>query len=350
MDEMDPRVLAAILTASASFLGAGLALVATWRTGKSLERLKADLAERTTARNARVAYEFEARKRLYLECGPLLFQLSEFAERAIGRITGLARTAADGDLEAGRSWLVRGYYSRSTYYRLIAPLAVGKLLQKRLTHLDLSLDPAIHWQYTLIKQIANSFTDDFDLAGKNTALLAINGNDIIEYDPHHREAETLRIANPVKYWQQGIPRGILDNAVDSLLTRDGDGNEHVMDFREFEQRLEMDTGSAVSASFMRIDYLFKDFHPRTRPVLWRILIVQGRLYQALLAARHAGDVDPDVWSHLKGVEAAHEFDWRSPAERETMPHEMVAAAVRIADAYVRQTTAPVLARLSTSPA
>lgn len=343
---MDAEVLAAMLTAGASLLVGCTGLVATWRTAKSLERLKADLAERTAARNARVAYEFDARKRLYLECGPLLFQLSEFAERALGRITGLARTAADGDLEAGRSWLSRGYYSLSTYYRLMAPLAVGKLLRKRLTNLDLSLDPAIHWQYTLIKQIANSFTDDFDLAGKNTAVLELDESDSIDYDPHHDEAEALRIVDPVKYWQQGIPRGILDNAVDALLTRDGDGDEHVIDFREFEERFNKDAGSAVGASFKRIDYLFEDFHPRTRPVLWRILIVQAHLYRALLAAQHAGRVDPDVWSHLTGAEAAREFDWRSPAERETVPREMVAAAVRIADAYVRQTTAQALARLS----
>ena len=72
----------------------------------------------------------------------MLFELSELAGRALGRIVGLARTAADGDLDEARSWLNREYYRRSTYYRLLAPLAIRQLLRRKLTHLDLIVDLA----------------------------------------------------------------------------------------------------------------------------------------------------------------------------------------------------------------
>jgi hypothetical protein len=115
------------------------------RSADELERLKAALADQSAVRNARIDYEYEARKRLYTECGPLLFQLTELAERALGRISGLARAAADANLDPGpSSWMARSYYNLSTYYRLLAPLAVQKLLQQRLTHIDLSLDPLVH--------------------------------------------------------------------------------------------------------------------------------------------------------------------------------------------------------------
>ena len=69
------------------------------RSAADLELLKAALSDQSALRNARVEYEYEARKRLYTECGPLLFQLAELAERALGRIAGLAHSAAEGNLD-----------------------------------------------------------------------------------------------------------------------------------------------------------------------------------------------------------------------------------------------------------
>ena len=131
------QVVAAFVTSSTSLVVAFFSFFTARSNQRDVERLRADLADRNAQRHARLEYEFEARKRLYQECGPPLFELSELAERALGRIVGLARTAANGNLgDDGRSWLGRGYYRRSTYYRLLAPLAMGKLLSAKLTHLD----------------------------------------------------------------------------------------------------------------------------------------------------------------------------------------------------------------------
>lgn len=343
-ETMDPKIWAAIITAGVSLIVAAAGFLVTRMNQKDLEHLKADLSERTAARNAKLEYEFEARKRLYQDCGPLLFQLSEFAERALGRITGLARTAADGDLDPGRSWLDRGYYSLSTYYRLIAPLSVGKLLRKQLTHLDLSLDPAIHWQYTLVRRLADSFTDDFDLAGSKYGSVTINESDWIEYEPHNDDSEKLKLQNSATYWQQGIPRGILDNAVSALIIRDADGTERVMDFREFEHEREHE--APVRESFERIAYLFDKFHPRTRPVLWRVLIAQAHLYRAVLVARLSDTLDPELWSHPWELDKPPDFDWRSQHEQDSIPEDTISTAVKIGMDYAHQTTSPVLARLA----
>lgn len=249
----------------------------TFRAGhsKELEELKAVLADRLAECDARREYEFEARKRLYNECAPLLFTLSEMSEHAIGRISRLAWAAEEGNLEPGQSsWLNRRYFNRSTYYRLLAPIAMVKLFRSRLTHLDLSLDPLIHWQYTLCKLLADTFTDDFDLARLKP---------ILPYHPHVDDAEEQRRQKPAVYWQQGIPRGILDNAVTALIVNNPDGAT-VMSYNQFEAKMD-NAETDIAICFKRISYLFEDFHPGTRPVLWRVLLAQAYLYRALLLSR-----------------------------------------------------------------
>jgi hypothetical protein len=160
---------------------------------------------------------------------------------------------------------------------LIAPLAVGKLISSRLTNLDLALDGSIRWQYALCKLLVDTFTDDFDIARHSPAL---------EYRPHEKVSESARTEKPDVYWQQGIPRGILENAVASLLVDQPGGERRLMSFSEFESRLNAND-EPLAGSFGRIDYLFQDFHPATRPVLWRVLLAQAYLYQLLLLATKA---------------------------------------------------------------
>jgi biopolymer transport protein ExbB/TolQ len=46
-------------------------------------RLASELEEQRAVRDARRDYEYEARKRLYAECEPLLFEAAELAERHV---------------------------------------------------------------------------------------------------------------------------------------------------------------------------------------------------------------------------------------------------------------------------
>ncbi len=331
---MDPEVTAALLVAISSVLVAVVSLAGSLRAQRrsadsaaELETLKDQLAARATSRDAWVAYEFEARKRLYEECAPLLFQLSEHSERALGRIYGLARTAAAGNLDPGASWLSRGYYSSSTYYRLIAPLSVGRLLRRRLTHLDLSIDADVLWQYTVVRVLMDSFTDDFELAGRGEPAVPLE--DRLEYQPHAEGASELRARDPRRYWQQGVPRGILDDAVTSLVVDD----DRILDYLEFQAAL-ADGSSTVRRAFDRIGYLFRDFHPRTRPVLWRILVAQAGLYEAILRAPRHGGPDGETLRDVTRVDTAR-LDWRAPSSDPADRGE-VDQAIRVGLAYAQQ--------------
>jgi hypothetical protein len=148
---------------------------------RELEELKAKLdrsnVEFGTENQARKDYEYEARKRLYQQCEPLLFQLVELSENALHRIYSLARTSRRGELGGNRGWLsdTHAYYLASTIYNLLAPLVIYRLIQRRLTLVDLTVDPHINSQYLLAKRLYISFTDDFEFARIEPS---------IDYDPN----------------------------------------------------------------------------------------------------------------------------------------------------------------------
>jgi uncharacterized membrane-anchored protein YhcB (DUF1043 family) len=60
---------------------------------RELENFKADLDAKKSERDALLDYRYEARKRLYTDCEPVIFQLTECATEALYRIRSLARTA-----------------------------------------------------------------------------------------------------------------------------------------------------------------------------------------------------------------------------------------------------------------
>lgn len=310
------------------------------RYQKDLRRLQAELDERRAEKDARRDYEYEALKRLYQECSPLLFQLSEQASSAYGRIRGISESAAQGSLDPGPdSWLTSNryrYYRASTEYRLLAPLATLKLLQQRLTRLDMSLDPEIPLIYTLARQAVSVISDDFELARVTKPELP--------YAPHDSEAESLRVINPAQHWQQGVPRGILDSAVEAILVKDGAESHRVMSFLEFEA-IRKQVDSAAGKALNRIDYLFVNFHPKDRPVLWRVLLATASIYRSigLLAEReHSRQALPDV-EHLllMSDEDCKAFDWRANKSNEALGQEVAAASLAVRTYLIRELKKPV---------
>ena len=90
-DSTTISIIGAIIAALSSLIVAGISYFITRRNAHELESLKADLAEKQAEKNARRDYLYEARKRLYQEYEPLLFQLVELSESALKRIYALAR-------------------------------------------------------------------------------------------------------------------------------------------------------------------------------------------------------------------------------------------------------------------
>jgi hypothetical protein len=303
----DVRNLITVITALVSFLVAILTAVLSYvfnrKSQHDLEKLRAELEEKRRERDAVRDYEYEARKRLYHECGPLLLQLVERADSALRSVRGLARSARQGHLgPVEKTWLDDQYYYLSTIYWLFSPLTVVKLLQRRLTLLDFSLDRRIYIQYSLAKEIYDTFAADFRLAAVEPVL---------GYDPESDQAGQKRAATPQSYWKQGIPRGKVDIAVDALLAGNPDEAGRIKSFGEFEQEY-LTEGSAVNRAFRRFDYLLQNFHPRTRPVFWRLLVTQAHLYQALLQPHDRIENLPLQPIPEKDRAA---FDWRQPGEQ-----------------------------------
>lgn len=268
MTDIDVKFYAALIGAGASLVVAIITYIGSRKTQKEVEVLKAELAERKSENDARRDYEYEARKRLYQECEPLLFQLSEVSENALYRIHSLARTARRGNLRSSDSWLDGpGYYMMLTIYNLLAPVAVFKLIQRRITFVDLSVEPQIKAQYNLAKVIYVSFTDDFDFARLEPAII---------YDPNNPDWRELRNVDSIMHWRQGIPVGRLDVAAEGLILREASAPARLRSFGEFEAEYFKEE-SLIRESFSIVTDLFLGFHPVTRPILWRMLITQAHI-------------------------------------------------------------------------
>lgn len=84
------------------------------------------------SRKSQLDYEFEAKKRLYEAVGPLRFQLLLAARDVVRRFQA----------HHGTKWNMnpKGYYVKSCVYRLLAPLAVGQLIESQMSLVDFSVD------------------------------------------------------------------------------------------------------------------------------------------------------------------------------------------------------------------
>jgi len=324
--------LASILTAIISAISAIISIYLTNRNSKELqksefiyqnkikelelthsERLRKLESELTRERDEESAireYEYDARKRLYQEYEPLLFQFNELADNALRRIIALARESRGGKLEKDISWLSGSrYYFDSTIYRLLIPFAIFNLMQKKLTMFDLKLNPFFNQQYLLIKLLYHTFSHDIRLAN-------IEPN-IPEYDPN---SVTKVNSN---YKKQGIFIGIVDNLTNELIIKEGE-NLRIMTFGEFSNYI---SDSLKNMQFKAVFEIFKDFHPARCPVLWRILMVQAYVYRAILINydKHYKKESIDIKKTLSSISSnwRSKFDWRQGKEREKIADKSV---------------------------
>jgi len=304
-----PAIVAAIITASVSLL------VAMFSAGFSVLRIKKLERERAEG-DAKIAYTYEARKRLYAVCEPLLFQAMEQAEEARVRIHSLARSARQRQLRPdGSGWLdtsqIDEYYFKSTVYTLLAPVTTFSILQRQLTTIDLTLDENVRKQYEMLKLVFFSFSRDWDLAlcGEPSGSLDYDRD---KTDVGEPEREKFLKDSPERYAPQGLYRGMIYLIAEALVSKVGEPGvgverttapERCMTFGEFQRdwaEVKNERDSAVVQMFRRVlpprrkpaamaqifdsaVELFTGFHPKRKPVLWRVLILQYLLYRALLS-------------------------------------------------------------------
>jgi hypothetical protein len=295
---------------------------------QALEAYKNTLTEKQEERRARREYQYEARKHLYQQYEPLLFQLVECCESAKERIFSLARTARLGDL-GSRGWLSNrdGYYFYSTIYFLLSPLVIFKIMQRSVTFVDLTVDRYINDQYLLAKQLAWSFTDAFDFA-----KIAPK----IDYDPDAASTAQQLEQYPEKFWPQGIYVGMLDKAVEACIKRDPDGVSRCMSFGEFEEAYKK---KETLQNFENMSTIFLYFHPKTRPVLWRMLITQAHINESLLSTRQIKLASLDEKSTPKLAikpltsDTRQKLDWRQSPDEAT-DEEVLVQPFEVARMYL----------------
>jgi hypothetical protein len=210
----------------------------------------------------------------------------------------------------------------STIYNLLAPSAVYRLLRERLTFVDVGVAPRIQMKYLLAKIHYLSFTEDFALAGIEPTLA---------YDPFVDNWQAKRAEDPRRYWRQGTNIGWVDVAVDSLLATDGAGIRRVMSFGEFQELFDKTARSKNSPLAPFID-LFLYFDPETRPVLWRILVLQAVTCRDLLVVLRDKPSHDLLFSQVPSeTELEHQLDWRPPDRRS----ELVDTPFAAVGAYYR---------------
>jgi hypothetical protein len=198
---MDTTVLAALITSFVSVLS-------SWTSYSQirLERLRSKLAKQQAQQKAQLDYVYEARKRLYQECEPLLFQLIETSETALSQIKDIISRVNATDGQVFREQ----YNLKTTMYYLLMSCAVFKMIRRRLTLVDLQVDPMIYTQYILAKSVYLSHTHDFNLARPEFGKR-------LKYKPYVDDWRKKREENPQVYRRQGFPLGRLDNALDALF-------------------------------------------------------------------------------------------------------------------------------------
>lgn len=251
-----------------ALIGAGSGLSAAFvaaRAQQRVARLTASLGERRAESDARRSYEYEARKRLYDVYEPLRVRLLDCTDNAVRQIVDLVGSPGPG--RPGYS--SAEYRLNTTIYYLLAPLVVSRMIERRLTLVDLSLDARIHTEFMLAQAICRSLADEFRAAQLDPAL---------PYSPYVRGWREKRQECPQRFRRQGLPLGRLNTALDELQVVRPEGVETLTTFGELEPLLVgLDPDDVRSGPGAARD-LFFEFDPVTRPVLWRVLVIQVLLY------------------------------------------------------------------------
>jgi hypothetical protein len=290
---------------------------------EQLERLKSKLLDWQAERNAQRDYRYEAMKRLYTDLQPLLFQLAELCDSAYLHTRGLARTARMGKLGAGpESWVNDpndDYYLLSKVYRVLVPVAVVDLMRRRLTFVDLTVDQdlAEHYRFGARSQEAGTAATTLQARTRGWSI-------------GRTTMTPLRSAQqPDVYGRQHLYAGEVDAVVSSLVVADPDGRLRPRTYGEFEEEhRKADTRDRVAPAVA----VFSAFHPRTHPVLWRMLVVNAHLYRAIAQTfgEASGVVAP---TQALPPEERSKFDWREPGSAVT-EEEAVDRPFRCALAYL----------------
>jgi hypothetical protein len=211
-------------------------------------------------------------------------------------------------------------------YKLMAPLVVFRLIQQRLTFIDVTLDVHIANQYRLLKLLYLTFTDPYDFAAIDPKL---------EYKPDVEDWRPKREENEQVYWRQGLYLGSLDNSIDALIVTDQNGKSRLKTFGEFDSEF-TDENSNTHKMFLTFADVLYGFHPQRRPVLWRMLFTQTLIYEKMIESQ-ATSKETSTRVGLSAISPSlptGDLDWRDSSSN-VSSDEALLIPKKVAQEYLR---------------
>jgi hypothetical protein len=214
------------------------------------------------------------------------------------------------------------YFTITTVYRLIAPLAAYKILRSKLTLIDINVDTSISFQYTIAKTIYDTISDDIDLAKRLVKRILS-----LKYDP-----------NIVGFGKrQGLFVGTVEKLTEDLIVQEANNISRVKSYGEFENEFFNSELNEWKQPWDKAARLYTTFNPKTHPVLWLILITQAILYQSLKNSSKNKDSEPHFnFEALKSQIAENKkIDWRNE-EREDSDDEVFTHSFEASKQYLEE--------------
>jgi hypothetical protein len=291
----------AIVAALAAILAAIIAARNQIRL-KKIEEINAEL-------DARREYEYEARKRLYREFEPLIFILNQDSAGAYRHIKELAGMASLGSLHVKLSTAndedkdsINDDYLKSTIYKLILPMAVFSLIQRRLTSFDLHLENCFRLQYALAKCLYFSCADNYyialggyDPSDYKLCLICDSGGLLKHSKEKDEERKHLKHSkekdepsnhpNHIIVNILDINTGMVDSLANSIIEFDGNDKTYgIIPYDKFEHKCFLNDGiinpsiKIMYETFSKMDVTADEKDYLKYLLIWRIFLLHVCVY------------------------------------------------------------------------
>jgi hypothetical protein len=188
-------------------------------------------------------YRLEARKRLYSAVGPLRFQLISSCVEFANRVNSI------GQGRQTYATSLKGYFGRSTVFRLLKLIAISELIERQMAHADFSVDP------TMVVL----------LRFKQMAFRCLSSG-------------SVSLNHPRANWDKQVEHVFYDTlsmVAAAMIVSDGTGkSDRVMRFDEFNA---FALNPEMCVKINPIPQLMENFTIANKPILWIRLVALGQL-------------------------------------------------------------------------
>ncbi len=133
----------------------------------------------------------------------------------------------------------------------------------------------------------------------------------------------------------------MESAIEAILATT---EQRVMTYAECEAEYNKEN-TRIREAFDGISFLIEDFHPRSRPVLWRMLVTQSCIYRVLFQHRSLDRADWGLDDLRIPDSERLQFDWRSPSDK-GVDDALVFEPLYVAEEYLSEKLVPRLNVLS----